>query len=180
MKKSSKPGKLENVKLTRRNLLTKVSAISGVVALTEWTTPVVKSVVLPAHAQTSTILIISNLEITNDTCRAAASRVDFFIEYDFESTFGVVSHVITTGTCPDPLTLIGGYPNPGGNLLDAIASTSVIITGDEFSGHMQVWANYLTGTAPFECEIFVTLTDANTDTVDGTLLLDECGTTPPP
>ena len=178
MKITNKPEnseKSDDVKLTRRSLLTKVSAISGVVALTEWTTPVVKSVVLPAHAQTSTILTISNLGVTNGTCTAGAPGYNFYIDYDFESTFGVVSHVISTGVCPDSLTIISGFLNPGDNLLDDTVSGSVHLTGDEFSGHMQVWENNLQGTVPLECEIIVTLTDADGGTVSGTLLLNECG-----
>ena len=91
--------------MNRRNLIIFSSGLPGVLKITKWTAPIVSSIVLPAHAQTSCSVVVSALfSITSqqgfifeasDNCPTAildssSTSPDLIIELDDPRLLGTV------------------------------------------------------------------------------------------
>jgi len=150
------------VATNKRSLLTLASGAAGLIAARGWVTPVVKSVALPAHAQSTCAITIFDLHLTNTGCGSDPDRYRFYIEYKFTSVCGITSHVLTANCQNDGVLNIadGSGTQLGDNLLLGNGD-SVAIDGNEFKGTAQIQENSIMGTFPLNCDITVTLRDAN-------------------
>lgn len=160
----SDKNKTQQIESNRRSLLALVPGVAGLVTAKSWISPVVKSVALPAHAQSTCQITITNLHVTNERCIGEDPvRYEFYIEYNFSSTCGIVSHVFTASDCgDDTLDFMDGAPaDLGDNLLTSDTGGSFFRDGTPFQGTAQVMLNTITGPNPQDCAITLTLRDAN-------------------
>ena len=162
---------------TKRKLLALLSAGTGSALLGQWQKPVIRQTILPAHAETTQyVLTIENLSFDfGPNCVEDQSR--FNLSYDYESSLGAVSHIITTANCNGTLTYGDGDFTSGSNLWTSDQSDpSVSRVGDEFQGSMSITdtSGRVVASDPEDvvCTVVITLTDAEGNTVSDSLLID--------
>ncbi len=125
--------------LGRRELLKALAAAGGALAAAaflpgKWTRPVVEAGVLPAHAQASAAITISNLVVRIEVMQAARALADFYADFSYSDPLGQVDQnarlygrVLECGQ-----TVFGG---------ETLAGLGAVRSGDGFSGKISVGFN---------------------------------------
>lgn len=172
----------QEVESNRRKLLAMTTGIAGLATTQYWARPVVESALLPAHAQTTSPPVISNLRVVQagECIFNSTDEYNFRILFDYSSLYGVTS-LVATASCAagDTMSIILGNPGAlglGDNIWNA--QDSFIMDGDDFSGDVEMTGNRIEGTSVLECTLTLTMTDANGGQAVEQLDFSECAVGP--
>lgn len=125
--------------VSRRQLLKALAATSGAVVAaqlpTEWAKPVVEVGILPAHAQASAVVTLSNLQKTftglNDCTTSQGSGSSNIVSFDYNDPLGNLAEGSTVLFTTNFMTSVPAE-------LDIFNLPGVTVVGDAFQGTISI------------------------------------------